>query len=329
MARLQEGLRLAFFGTPEFAVPTLEALCAAGRAPLLVVSQPDRPAGRGRSLRSPPVVDFARAAGLEVVQPSRVRDEEFVARLTALELDVAVVVAFGQIFPRTLLDVPRFGCVNVHASLLPRHRGAAPIQAALRSRDEVAGVCTMLMEEGLDSGPVLGRAETRLFGVETAGELSARLSHLGASLLLQTLAKIAAEGAVDGVPQVHEDATYAPRLAKTDGKIDWTQSALDVDAQLRAMTPWPGGTTTLTGSALKILTGRLPIDEGEAAVDSVPGDLNVQPGTLVKITDEALRIACGRGAFELLSVQRPGRRAVSARDLANGERLESGTILGS
>ncbi|MBZ0112019.1 MAG: methionyl-tRNA formyltransferase [Thermoanaerobaculia bacterium] len=319
-----EGLRLAFFGTPDFAVPTLEALCAAGSAPRLVVSQPDRPAGRGRALRRPPVVESALAAGLDVVQPNRVRDEDFVARLTALELDVAVVVAFGQIFPRTLLDVPRFGCVNVHASLLPRHRGAAPIQAALRSRDEVAGVCTMQMEEGLDSGPVLGRAETRLYGVETAGELSARLSHLGASLLLETLAKIAARGSVEGIPQDHELATYAPRLTKGDGVIDWTQPAEGVDAQLRAMTPWPGGTTSLDGSALKVLAGRLSTRESEGAADSA-----AVPGTLVEITDRALRVACGSGVFELLEVQRPGRRAVSARDLANGERLESGTILGS
>jgi methionyl-tRNA formyltransferase len=185
----------------------------------------------------------------------------------------------------------------------------------------------MKMEEGLDSGPVLGRAETRLYGMETAGELSARLSYLGASLLLETVSRIGARGVVEGTPQEHDLATYAPRLTKADGVIDWAQTAEDVDAQLRAMTPWPGGTTTLEGDPLKILEGRLPGMSGEHSVALRTQD--VPPGTLVEITDDALRIVCGRGVFELLEVQRPGRRAVSARDLANGERLESGTILGS
>ncbi len=305
-------LRLAFFGTPEFAVPGLRALCAAGRAPLLVVSQPDRPAGRGKSLRRPPVADVAAAAGLPIAQPSRVRDAAFLEQVAALELDVAVVIAFGQIFPPALLELPRFGCLNVHASLLPRYRGAAPIQAALRSLDPVAGVCTMLMEEGLDSGPVVGRAETALSGRETAGELSARLSFLGASLLLASLDDLVARGRFQAEAQDDSMASYAPRLTKADGIIDWAQSATQVDAGVRSMTPWPGAQTTLAGKPLKVLS-TLPLDDQEG-----------EAGTVLSTADGQLVIGCGEGAVALLEGQRPGKPPRSARDLVNGERIAAG-----
>ena len=182
--------RIVFFGTPEFALPTLQGLVAAGRAPALVVAQPDRPAGRGQGVRSPAVALWAREQGLPLAQPDKVREPAFLERLRELAPELCVVVAFGQIFPRALLEIPARGCVNVHASLLPRHRGAAPVQAALLAGDAVTGVCTMVMEEGLDSGPLLLQASTTLAGHETAGELAPRLAHLGAALLLETVARM-------------------------------------------------------------------------------------------------------------------------------------------
>ena len=304
--------RLAFFGTPAFALPTLQALVEAGRVPVVVVTQPDRPAGRGQLVQEGAVARWARQQEIEVWQPSRVRDADAIERVRALELDLIVVAAFGQIFPRELLAAPRLGCVNVHASLLPRHRGAAPVQAALLAGDAATGVSIMRMEEGLDTGPVLLRGCTRIVGHETAGELLPRLAHMGAALMLEALAGLET-GTVIEMPQSSEGVTYAPRLTKEQGRVDWSQSALAVSRQLRALTPWPGASAELASSPIKLLAGK-PLEESS----SEPA------GSLLGMRNGALAVACGEGTvFGIERLQRPGRRPLAAAELLRGERLEA------
>lgn len=307
-------MKLVFFGTPDFAVPTLAALVADGRAVDLVVSQPARPKGRGRRLAEPPVAAWARNQGLEVVQPERVRSAAFMDRLAALAPDVAVVVAFGQIFRQPLLDLPRLGCINVHASLLPRWRGAAPIQAAITQGDAETGVTTMRMEAGLDSGPMLLRAATPIGPHETAPELSARLADLGARLMVDTLAGLERG---DLHPQGQDDAavTLAPRLTKADAAVDWRRSASSLYARWRGQTPWPGLVATQGDRALKLV-----------AVRSVPhGVADAPPGTVVGCAQGGVEVACGEGSvLRLERVQRPGRQAVPADAWYHGEQIQSG-----
>lgn len=303
--------RVLFFGTPELAVPTLAALVAAGRAPLRVVTQPARPVGRGRTLQDPPVARWAREHGLEVVQPERVRHPDFLATAAALAPAVAVVVAFGQIFPRALLDIPPHGCINLHASLLPRWRGASPIQAALAAGETRTGVTTMRMEEGLDTGPILLQAETAIGPEETAGELAPRLAEIGARLVVETLERLERG---DLVPRPQEDAaaTYAPRLTRDSGKVDWTWSAREIADRLRAYTPWPGLTAVLRGEPVKLV--RAGVLQGE--------ETSAAPGTFLGIRDGMLAVACGGGTvLGLRELQRPGRKPLRAIDFANGERL--------
>ncbi len=302
--------RIAFFGTPDFALPTLQALVSAGRVPLVVVTQPDRPAGRGQRVQAPVVARWAREQGIEVWQPARVRDVDAIERVRELKLDLAVVAAFGQIFPRELLDAPRLGCVNVHASLLPRHRGAAPVQAALLAGDAATGVSIMRMEEGLDTGPVLLRGCTRIVGHETAGELLPRLAHLGAALMLEALAGLEA-GTVIEMPQSSEGVTYAPKLTKENARVDWSQPATVVSRQLRALTPWPGASAELAAAPIKLLAGK-PLDESSAE----------PAGRLLGMRNGALAVACGEGTvFGIERLQRPGRRELPAAELLRGERL--------
>ncbi len=308
--------RLAFFGTPDFAVPTLDALVRAGRAPVLVVAQPDRPAGRGGRLQQPPVARYAEGESLPLVQPEKVRDPDFLARVEALDLDLAVVVAFGQIFPVRLLSAPRLGCINLHASLLPAYRGAAPIQAAIAAGETRTGVTTMRMEKGLDSGPILLQEEIAIGPVETQLELAPRLAAVGARLVLATLDRIETDDLV-ATAQEDERATYAPRLTKEAGRIDWSLSARTLGDRLRAYSPWPGLSAELSGVPVKILRARAV--PAESAADEAA------PGTLLGIAPDGLRIACGdRLVLAVSELQRPGRRPQSAVDFANGERLTVG-----
>jgi methionyl-tRNA formyltransferase len=313
-ARMSAIDRIVFFGTPEFAVPTLAALVAAGRAPVRVVTQPARPSGRGQKLQDPPVARWAREQGLPVSMPERVRDPAFLEDLAALTPDVAVVVAFGQIFPRALLDLPRLGCVNLHASLLPRWRGASPIQAALAAGDARTGVSTMRMEAGLDTGPVLLEEATEIGPQETAGELSRRLAEAGGPLMVRTLQELE-RGSLVPRPQSPEGATYAPRLTRDSGRIDWSLTSLEIHHRLRAYTPWPGLTAELRGAPVKVSAAE--VLEGRPA----DGD----PGTYLGLRDGRLAVACGGGtALGLGELQRPGKRALRAPDFANGERLQIG-----
>lgn len=311
--------RLAFFGTPDFAVPTLDALVRSGRAPLLVVAQPDRPAGRGGRLQQPPIARYASAEKLPLAQPEKVREPEFLARIEALDLDVAIVVAFGQIFPARLLAAPRLGCINLHASLLPAYRGAAPIQAAIAAGETATGVTSMRMEQGLDTGPILLQETVGIDPKETAAELSPRLAEVGARLIGKTLDRLES-GDLAAVPQADERATYAPRIAKNAGKIDWALPARELSDRLRAFTPWPGLAAELAGAPVKIVRAR-PAD---SPVPAEPVASAPSPGTVVAISEGAIYVACGDGVLALLELQRPGRRALLAADFAHGERLAVG-----
>jgi methionyl-tRNA formyltransferase len=307
--------RIVFFGTPAFAVPALEALVAAGRRPVLVVTQPARPAGRGRKLVEPPVAVRARELGLEVEAVAKVRAPEFLERLEALAPDLAVVVAFGQIFPRALLDLPRLGCLNVHASLLPRWRGAAPIAAAIAAGDAETGVAVQRMEEGLDSGPVFAARSTPIGAEETAGELGTRLAALGAELLVEVIEDLERGRAV-AVPQVDAAATHASKLVGVR-ELDLARPADELAREVRAFTPEPGVALTIRGERVKLLGARA----GGGSPD--------RTGTVLGIAGAALRVAAGDGTvLEILRAQRPGARPVSGRDLANGLRLVAGGVVG-
>jgi len=305
--------RILFFGTPDFAVPTLAALVAAGRAPVRVVTQPARPVGRGHRLQDPPVAAWARAQGFEVMQPERVRSPVFLEEAAALAPDVAVVVAFGQIFPRALLDLPAHGCINLHASLLPRWRGASPIQAAVAAGDARTGVTTMRMEEGLDAGPILLQEETEIGAEETADELSRRLAGMGGSLMVRTLERLET-GDLAARPQPAEGVTYAPRLTRDSGRVDWRLTAREIRDRGRAFTPWPGLTAELRGEPVKVTASG--VGEGAAGAP---------PGTILGLREGRLAVACSGGTvLEISALQRPGKRALSAADFVNGERLQAG-----
>lgn len=302
-------MRVIFMGTPDFAVPTLDALADAGHEIVLVVAQPDKPAGRGKQLRPPPVAVRAKERGLPLAQPRALRSGPFPDRFVGLNADVAVVIAYGRILPERLLEAPRHGCVNVHASLLPRWRGAAPIQAAILAGDEITGVCTQQMEADLDTGPVYVRDETPIGPHETAGQLHDRLARMSAKVAVETLDGL---GRIEPVPQPEVGITWAPKIEKADGRIDWSGQAAELDRRVRAMTPWPGGFVDWAKGPLKLKVVR-PV-EGAGA----PGEvLSVDP----------LVVACGEGALELEEVQAPGKRAVSGPAFARGLRLEVGHTL--
>jgi methionyl-tRNA formyltransferase len=309
--------KVAFFGSPDFALPTLDALAASRFRPRLVVSQPPRPAGRGRRTGDTPVAVRARELGVEVWQPQKVKDPAFLESFGALEMDVAVVVAFGQIFPRALLALPRCGCINLHGSLLPRHRGAAPIQAAIAAGDRETGVTTMRMEAGLDTGPILLQRATPIADEDDAPALSSRLAAIGAELMIETLERLES-GALIEQPQDDRLATLAPRLDKSDALVDWSLDAEALWRRARAYEPWPGLVSLCAGEPLKLHRVRPlePRANGEQP-----------PGTFLGLVGDALAVAAGAGTtLGLLSVQRPGRRELAAEVFLRGERLEVGEV---
>lgn len=302
-------LRIAFMGSPDFAVPALMALHAAGHDIRAVYTQPPKPAGRGQQETPCPVHRAALALGLEVRTPARVkRDAGSHAAFAALDLDVAVVAAYGLILPPAMLEAPRHGCLNIHASLLPRWRGAAPIHAAILHGDAQSGVTIMRMEEGLDTGPMLLREAVPLTPRSTTAELHDALAEMGARLILRALAEDLPQ-----TPQPEAGVTYAPKLTKADGLLDWTQPAAALDARVRAMNPWPGAYFPHGDHMLRVLAAEPA--EGQGPHGTVlPG-----PG---------LVIGCGTGALRLLRLQRPGRAAMAAEELLRGYPLPAGTMLG-
>ena len=309
--------RALFFGTPAFAVPSLEALIAIADV-RAVITQPDRPAGRGMKLTPPPVKTLAIERGLSVMQPTKVRTPDFAAALRAHEADVALVVAYGRILPAAVLEAPRLGCVNVHASLLPKWRGAAPIHWAIAHGDTESGVCLMQMDEGMDTGAVLACERTAIEPDETAGELSERLSRLGADLVRRELPRYV-RGELTPAPQDHQAATHAPLMEKAHGQIDFSRSARAVHDLVRGMSPWPGAHTTLDGARMKVHRTRVIAEDGRRG----------EPGAVVRADPHGIEVACAEGLLSLDELQLEGKRKMKAAELLAGHSIPPGARLGT
>jgi methionyl-tRNA formyltransferase len=308
--------RIVFFGTPEFAVPTLEALAESDYRPIAVVTPPPRPVGRGQEVREHPVAEAASTLGIDVIHAERVRDEAFVASMSELAPDLFVVVAFGQIFPAELLEVPKHGAINLHASLLPKYRGASPIQSALANGEKKTGVTTMRMEEELDSGPILLQEEVTVRRSETAGELSKRLSGVGAELVVETVEKLAKGKGIKERKQREESASYAEKFSKSDGRMNWALDATELYNRMRAFDPWPGMTAHFKGRPVKVLWG-VPMDWEKAPSGAT--------GTYLGLRQGKMAILCGDDTvFGIEEIQRPGKKAQRASDFVNGERVRVG-----
>jgi methionyl-tRNA formyltransferase len=302
-------LRLAFMGTPDFAVPTLAELVAQGHDIACVYSQPPRPKGRGLGTDPSPVHEFALGAGLEVRTPTTLKDADQQGLFRALDIDAAIVVAYGLLLPKPILDAPKLGCFNLHGSLLPRWRGAAPIQRAIMAGDAETGVMVMRMEEGLDTGPVL-MAERTAIGRKTYGDLHDELARLGADLMVRALSALE-RGSIAEQPQPADGATYAKKILKDEARIDWTKSAHEIDCLIRGLSPVPGAWCEVKGERLKILFAEPVSGSGT-------------PGTLI---DDTLTVACGEGALRLIRLQRAGKSAMTADELLRGFALPKGEQL--
>jgi methionyl-tRNA formyltransferase len=311
-------LRVAFAGTPQFALPALEALLAhhtvAG-----VLTQPDRPSGRGRLVRGGPVKQLALERGVPLAQPPTLRSEAAQAQLRAWAPQALVVVAYGLLLPPEVLAIPPAGCLNVHASLLPRWRGAAPVQRAILAGDAETGVSLMLMDEGLDTGPVLLERRHPIVRSDTGGSLLEALARLGAAALLEALDGLTA-GTLEPRPQAPEGATHAPKVTKAEAQIDWTRDAIDIERQVRAFNPVPIAETRLQGEQLRILTA-------EAVSTPSGGDSVHEPGMIVEVSGDSMLVRCGNGLLAVREVQRAGGRPMAVRDFAHS-RLLAGERLG-
>lgn len=306
-------MRIVFMGTPDFAVPSLQALIDAGHEVCAVYTQPDKPQGRKQVLTAPPVKELALQYHIPVYQPATLKNEEEQEKLRALAPEVIIVVAYGKLLPKAVLDIPPRGCINVHGSLLPRWRGAAPIQWSVIAGDEKAGVTTMQMAEGLDTGDMLLTYETEIGARETAGELFDRLAQAGAELLVRTLVEL---DSITPRPQDDSRSCYAHMLDKQMAVIDWAKSAREIDCLIRGLSPWPVALTTLDGARLKIY-----------AAEPVPG--TGRPGeVLVSDPRKGLTVACGAGALALHEVQLVGGKRMKSADFLRGHAIQTGTILG-
>lgn len=306
-------MRIVFMGTPDFAVPSLQALIDAGHDVCAVYTQPDKPQGRKQILTAPPVKTLALEHDIPVFQPNTLKNEDEQARLRELAPEVIIVVAYGKLLPKAVLDIPPHGCINVHGSLLPRWRGAAPIQWAVIAGDEMAGVTTMQMAEGLDTGDMLLTYETKVGEKETAGELFDRLAQSGAELLIQTLVKL---DEITPRPQDDAQSCYAHMLDKQMAVIDWSKSAHEIDCLIRGLNPWPIALTTLSGERLKVFVAEKAAGNGE-------------PGTVLEADPKkGLTVACGEGALGLTEIQLVGGKRMKATDFLRGHVIEVGTKLG-
>jgi methionyl-tRNA formyltransferase len=305
-------LRIVYFGTPAFAVPTLEALLASRHQVVGVVTQPDRPRGRGQAVTASPVKEAAIRAGVPVLQPTALRSEETLDAVRALGADLGVVAAYGRLLPQALLDVPRLGLINVHASLLPRWRGAAPIHRAIIAGDATTGVTIMRVVLALDAGPMLARVETPIEAEETSATLEPRLADLGGRLLVEVADRLA-DGPVDEVPQDAQAVTYAAKLDRAESTVDWSQSAVTVARLVRGLQPWPLVVITVGGRRLALLAATAEVATTTAA-----------PGTIVDLRDGTIGIAAGEGIVRVHQVKPEGRRAMPTRDFLNGAGLTPG-----
>jgi len=307
---------IIFMGTPSFSIPFLDALLKSGRNVAVVVTQPDRPKGRGRGLMPPPVKEFASRVGIPVYQPSRLSDPSFIEALKEISPVYIVVVAYGKLIPPDILKIPERGCINVHASLLPEYRGASPIQWAILHGRPYTGITTMMMDEGLDTGDILLQERIDIDRNDTAGSLSVKLSDLGVRLLIKTLDGLD-RGDIVPVPQDHEKATYAPLLKKEDGLIDWGAPSEDIFNKIRGLDPWPGSYTFYKGE-------RWGIWRGEVLETRFPSSV---PGEIVEVSAEGIVVVTGDGSLEVKEIQVEGKRRMRMEEFLRGHRVERGTIL--
>jgi methionyl-tRNA formyltransferase len=306
--------RIVFFGTPSFALPTLRGLLEGPDEVVGVITQPDREKGRGRRIVISPIKELALQHGLPVLQPEKVKEEAFQEALSGLQPDLLVVVAYGQILPNPVLNIPKYGAVNVHASLLPRYRGAAPIAWAILRGEEGTGVTTMVMDEGMDTGDILLQTEVPIGDEETCENLHDRLGSLGAQLLLKTLEKMKA-GDIRAIPQDHSKATYAPPLKKENGHIDWRKGAAEIDRQVRAFNPWPGAFTKWGDRLLKIYRGEIR--------ERTPAG---KPGAVVWVGSDFIEVEAGKDSYLIEEIQLEGRKKMTIREFLSGHSISAGTV---
>ena len=307
--------RIIFMGTPDFAVPPLKALHQSSHDVTLVVTQPDRPKGRGRVMASPSAKKAAEALGYHVIQPPDIRSETFEKQIKEIAPDLIVVVAYGKILPKHILDLPRIGTINIHASLLPKYRGPAPIQWAIINGEKETGVTTMFMDEGLDTGDILLSSKVEIAPSDTSATLHDRLALLGGDVLMRTLAALEV-GDLKPTPQDHAHATHSTLLKKKDGQIDWNTSAEKLDAFIRGMTPWPGAFTFYQTRRLNIFSAR-----------PVSMDAAEKPGTVIKSFPDELRVATGKGALSILEIQGASGKRLQIKEFLKGSDISAGTVL--
>ncbi len=315
-------MNIVYMGTPDFAVDTLEAIVKAGHMVSAVITQPDKPKGRGKTMQFTPVKEKAIEYNLPVYQPTKVRDAEFVEIIKELNPDVIVVVAFGQLLPEPILNIPKYGCINVHASLLPKYRGAAPIAWAVIDGEKKSGVTTMYMAKGLDTGDMIDIAEVTLSEKETCGSLHDKLKEVGAKLLVETLVKLETGEAVR-IPQNDEEHTYARMLDKAMGNIDFASSAIVIERLIRGLNPWPSAYTSFEGKTLKVYEAAVIMSENETNIS------NEIPGTIIAVDKKSFTVACGEGKLRITNLQLEGKKRMDTSAFLLGNKVEIGMKLGN
>ncbi len=308
-------MRIVFMGTPDFSVPTLEALLKGGHEVIGVVTQPDRPKGRGKAVLMTPVKEKALEYGIPVYQPVKAREESFVELLRSLKPDAMVVIAFGQILPKAILDIPKYGCINIHASLLPKYRGAAPLQWVVLEGEKETGITTMMMDVGMDTGDMLEKLVVPVDKKETYGSIHDKLSVLGGELILSTLEKLE-NGTLERTPQLEDEATYTKKITKVMGDIDWTEDAAVIERYIRGLNPWPSAYTSWNGKTLKIWDA-----------DVLEQEYSGEPGEIIKVEKDGVLVKTGKDTLVLREVQLEGKKRMEIQAFLRGYQLSHGTIL--